>query len=106
MGLTGTADSGVPLSPGLVQDPGASPVQGVAGDGAAGRPPEPEPDLSLPSELPPPPEKPCSPDLQVLPAESSFADASITFHIIEPCNLFWQAHCGIHKGPMFIHSYL
>ena len=77
MGLTGAADSGVPLSPGLVQDPGASPVQGVAGDGAASRPPEPEPDLSLPSELPPPPEKPCSPELQVLLSERPFSDASI-----------------------------
>ncbi|KAK9843359.1 hypothetical protein WJX74_010864 [Apatococcus lobatus] len=66
MGMTGTADSGVPLSPGLVQDPGASPVQGVVGDGVAGRTPEPEPDLSLPSDLPPPPERPCSPTLQAL----------------------------------------
>ena len=66
MGLSGTAASGVPLSPGLAREPGGeSPMQGVVGDGAAARTPEPEPDLSLPDELPSPPTEPCAPALQV-----------------------------------------
>ncbi|KAK9853392.1 hypothetical protein WJX84_006179 [Apatococcus fuscideae] len=67
MGLSGTAASGVPLSPGLAREPGGeSPMQGVVGDGAAARTPEPEPDLSLPDELPSPPTEPCAPALQAL----------------------------------------